>query len=329
MLMKAVAYTCFGAPDVLEPVEVDTPVPGQQEVLVKIQAAAINFGDWAFLRGKPFLVRLMGAGLRTPKYPILGSDIAGRVEAVGPGVEQFQPGDEVFGDVSEAGWGGFAEYDCVPEDAIAKKPANVPFEDAAASAQAAVVALQGLRDVGGLRAGQKVLITGASGGIGTFAVQIAKAAGGRVTGVCGTSSLDLVRSLGADHVIDYTKEDFARGGETYDLVLAAGGYRSIYDYRRALAPRGTYVMSGGSMAQVYEAMFLGPFLSKRGGQTLRNLSARPKQEDLRTIAELLSVGKIKPVIDRRYALSEVSEALRHYGTGHAHGKVIVRVDGQA
>jgi len=327
--MKAVVYTRFGGPDVLEAVEVEKPVPGPHEVLVRVQAASVNFGDWAFLRGEPFLVRFMGAGLRTPKYPILGSDVAGRVEAVGPAVKQFQPGDEIFGDVSEAGWGGFAEYDCVPEGVIAKKPANVPFEDAAASAQAAVVALQGLRDVGGLQAGQKVLITGASGGIGTFAVQIARALGGLVSGVCGTSSLDLVRSLGAEHVIDYTKEDFAQGEQKYDLVIAAGGYRSIYDYRRALAPRGTYVMSGGSMAQVYEAMFLGPFLSKRGGQTLRNLSAKPKQEDLRTIAELLSAGKIKPVIDRRYALSEVAEAFRHYGTGHAHGKVVVRVNGKA
>jgi len=327
--MKAVAYTRFGGPDVLEAVEVEKPVPGPHEVLVRVQAASVNFGDWAFLRGEPFVVRLMGAGLRTPKYPILGSDIAGRVEAVGPAVKQFQPGDEVFGDVSEAGWGGFAEYDCVPEGVIAKKPANVSFEDAAASAQAAVVALQGLRDVGGLQPGQTVLITGASGGIGTFAVQIAVALGGLVTGVCGASSLDLVRSLGAEHVIDYTKEDFAQAGKTYDLVVAAGGYRSIYDYRRALAAHGTYVMSGGSMAQVYEAMLLGPFLSKRGGQTLRNLSAKPRQEDLRTIAELLSAGKIKPVIDRRYALGEVAEAFRHYGTGHAHGKVVVRVNGKA
>jgi NADPH:quinone reductase-like Zn-dependent oxidoreductase len=327
--MKAVAYARFGEPDVLQPVEVDKPVQGEGEVLVKVEAASINFGDWAFLRGEPFLVRMMGAGMLTPKYPILGSDIAGRVEAVGPGVKQFQPGDEVFGDVSEAGWGGFAEYDCVPESAIAQKPANVPFEDAAASAQAAVVALQGLRDVGGIQASQQVLITGASGGIGSFAVQIAKALGGLVTGVCSTSSLDLVRSLGAEHVIDYTKEDFAQGEQKYDLIVAAGGYRSIYDYRRALAPRGTYVMSGGSMAQVYEAMFLGPFLSKRGGQTLRNLSAKPKQEDLRVIGELLSAGRIKPVIDRRYTLSEVPEALRYYGSGHAHGKVVVRVNGTA
>ena len=324
--MKAVAYTRFGTPDVLEPVEVDTPVPGEHEVLVKIQAASVNFGDWAFLRGEPFLVRIMGAGLRTPKYPILGSDIAGRVEAVGPGVKQFQPGDEVFGDVSESGWGGFAEYDCVPENVIARKPANVPFEDAAASAQAAVVALQGLRDVGGIQPGQQVLVTGASGGIGTFVVQIATSLGGQVTGVCGTGSLDLVHSLGAEHVIDYTREDFAQGEQKYDLIIAAGGYRSIHDYKRALAPRGTYVMSGGSMAQVYEAMFLGPFLSRRGGQTLRNLSAKPRQEDLLAIADLLETGKIKPVIDRRYTLSEVPDALRYYGRGHSHGKVVVRIN---
>jgi NADPH:quinone reductase-like Zn-dependent oxidoreductase len=327
--MKAAVYSRFGTPDVLELKEVGMPVPGPHEVLVKVEAASVNFGDWAFLRGEPFLVRLMGAGLRRPKYPILGSDIAGRVEAVGPAVKQFRAGDEVFGDVSESGWGGFAEYDCVPEDVIGRKPDNVPFEDAAASAQAAVVALQGLRDVGRLQPGQQVLITGASGGIGSFAVQIARALGGLVTGVCGTSSLELVRSLGARHVINYTKEDFAQGEQKYDLVIAAGGYRSIYDYRRALTPHGTYVMSGGSMAQVYEAMFLGPFLSKRGGQTLRNLSAKPSQDDLRTVAELLSSGKIKPVIDRRYALSEVAEAFRHYGTGHAHGKVVVRVNGTA
>lgn len=257
--MKAIVYTEYGPPDVLQLREVENPTPKDDEVLVKVHAASVNYADWAFVRGKLFLVRLMGAGLLKPRNAILGADIAGRVEAVGRNVKQFQPGDEVFGDISACGFGGFAKYVSVPEHALALKPANLSFEESAAVPMAGVVALQGLRDQGQIQPGQKVLIVGASGGNGTFAVQIAQSFGAEVTGVCSTRNLDLVRSIGADQVIDYTREDFTQSGQRYDLILATGGYRSIFDYRRALSPEGTYVMVGGAMAQIYEAMLLGPF----------------------------------------------------------------------
>jgi NADPH:quinone reductase-like Zn-dependent oxidoreductase len=258
--MKAIVYEAYGPPEVLQLKEVEKPTSKDDKVLVKVHAAAVNYGDWAILRGKPFVVRLMSGGLLKPKHTILGADIAGRVEAVGGNVKQFRPGDEVFGDISGCGFGGFAEYVSVPENALALKPANISFEEAAAVPMAGVVALQGLRDQGEIQAGQKVLIVGASGGNGTFAVQIAKSFGAKVTGVCSTRNVDLVRSIGADQVIDYTREDFTTSGQRYDLILAAGGYRSIFDYRRALSPKGTYVMAGGAMAQVYEAMILGPVI---------------------------------------------------------------------
>lgn len=324
--MKAIVYTEYGSPDVLQLEDVEKPTPRDGEVLVKVHAASINFGDLSFVRGKPFVVRFMGAGLLKPKYEILGSDIAGRIEAVGRSADQFQPGDGVVGDISACGWGGFAQFVAVPEDALALKPANLTFAEAAAVPQAAVVALQGLRDVGQIQPGQKVLIVGASGGIGTFAVQIAKAFGAEVTGVCSTRNLDLVRSLGADHVIDYTREDFAQNGQRHDLILATAGYRSILDYRRALSPDGIYVMSGGSMAQIYQAMLLGPWLSRTGSKKMTNLAAKPKQEDLVTMKELLEAGRVKPVIDRCYPLREVPEALRYYGKGHARGKVVIIVE---
>jgi NADPH:quinone reductase-like Zn-dependent oxidoreductase len=267
---------------------------------------------------------MSGAPLK-PKNTILGADIAGHVEAVGRDVTQFQPGDEVFGDISACGFGGFAEYVSVPEDALALKPINLSFAEAAAVPMSGVVALQGLRDKGGIQPGQTVLIVGASGGNGTFAVQIAKSFGAEVTGVCSTRNVDMVRSIGADHVIDYTREDFAQGEQRYDLILAAGGYRSISDYRRALSPEGTYVMVGGAMAQVYEAMILGPFLSMAGGKKSVNLAAMPDQEDLVFVKELIEAGKVVPVIDRRFPLSEVAEALRYYGEGHSRGKVVITV----
>jgi NADPH:quinone reductase-like Zn-dependent oxidoreductase len=321
--MKAIVYTEFGPPDVLQLKEVEKPTPTDDEALVKVHAAAVNYSDWAFVRGKPFLVRLMGAGLLNPENPILGADIAGRVEAVGRNAGQFQPGDEVFGDMSACGWGGFAEYVSVPENALALRPANLTFEGAAAAPQAAVVALQGLRDEGGVQPGQKVLIVGASGGVGTFAVQIAKSFGAEVTGVCSTRNLDMVRSIGADHVIDYTQEDFAQNEGRYDLILATAGYRSIFDYKRALSPKGIYVMSGGSMAQVLQAGLLGAMISEKGGKKLVNLAATTVQEDLVFVKELLEEGKVVPVIDRRFQLGEVPDALRYYGKGHARGKVVV------
>jgi NADPH:quinone reductase-like Zn-dependent oxidoreductase len=323
--MKAIVYEEYGPPDVLQLKEVEKPAPGEGEVLVRVHAAAVNFGDWALLRGNPFLVRLMSGGLSKPKNTILGADIAGRVEAIGRGVTQFRLGDEVFGDISACGFGGFAEYVSAPESELALKPANISFEEAAAVPMSGVVALQGLRDQGRIQPGQKVLIVGASGGNGTFAVQIAKSFEAEVTGVCSTRNLGMVRSIGADHVIDYTREDFARGEERYDLILGAGGYRSIFDYRRALNPEGTYVMVGGAMAQVYEAMLLGPFVSMIGSQRLVNLSAMPDQEDLAFVGKLIEAGKVAPVIDRRYPLNEVPEALRYYGEGHSQGKVVITV----
>jgi NADPH:quinone reductase-like Zn-dependent oxidoreductase len=328
--MKAMVHEIYGPPEVLQLKEVPKPTPRDDEVLVRVQAAAVNFGDWALLRGKPFVVRLMSGGLLEPKNQILGADIAGRVEAVGGDVKQFRPGDEVFGDISASGFGGFAEYVSIPEDTLALKPANISFEEAAAVPMAGVVALQGLRDQGQVQPGQKVLIVGASGGNGSFAVQIAKSFGAEVTGVCSTRNVDMVRSIGADHVIDYTREDFAQSEQRYDLILATGGYRSIFDYRRALRPEGTYVMVGGAMAQVYQAMLLGSFISMAGSKKMVNLAAMPDQEDLVFVKELIEAGKVVPVIDRRYPLNEVAEALRYYGEGHSQGKVVITVEqGQA
>jgi NADPH:quinone reductase-like Zn-dependent oxidoreductase len=261
-----------------------------------------------------------------PKNTIPGSDIAGRVEAVGVNVKQFQPGDEIFGDISSFAWGGFAEYVCAPENGLGLKPANISFEEAAAVPMASVVALHGLRDQGQIQPGQKVLINGASGGNGTFAVQIAKSFGAEVTGVCSTRNLDMVHSIGADEVIDYTQEDFTKSGQLYDLILATGGYRSIFDYKRALSPKGIYVSTGGSEAQTYQAMFLGPLISMTGSKKMGALyPGEPNQKDLVFMKELIEAGKVKPVIDRRYPLSEVAEALRYYGEGHSQGKVVISV----
>jgi NADPH:quinone reductase-like Zn-dependent oxidoreductase len=277
------------------------------------------------MRADPFLVRVMGFGLLRPKNGQLGADIAGRVEAVGGDVTQFQPGDEVFGDLSGRGFGAYADYVCATEDALASKPASVSFEEAAAVPLAAVTALQGLRYNGQVQPGQKVLINGASGGVGTFAVQIAKSFGAEVTGVCSTAKLDMVRSIGADHVIDYTKEDFTRNGQQYDLILAANGYHPISDYKRALGPNGTYVMTGGSGAQMLQAMTLGPIMSITGSKTMGYLSMKHNKRDLVLMKDLLEGGEITPVIDRTYPLSEVPEAIRYLEEGHARGKVVVTV----
>jgi NADPH:quinone reductase-like Zn-dependent oxidoreductase len=321
--MKAIVHTRYGPPDELQLGEVEKPVPKENEVLVKVQASSVTYSNSAFASGKPFIVRMMGSGLFKPKHKILGSDIAGRVETIGENVKQFQTGDEVFGDLSECGRGGFAEYVAVPENALALKPANLTFEDAAAVPEAAVVALQGLRDKGQIQPGQKVLIYGASGGIGTFAVQIAKSFEAEVTGVCSTRNLELVRSIGADYVIDYTKEDFTQNGQQYDLILATAGYRSLFDYARALSPKGIYVVTGGSMAQVFQPMYLGPLISMTAGKKMSNLAMRPNQKDLVLVAQLVEAGKVKPVIDRCYPLNETAEALKYYGKGHARGKVVI------
>ena len=325
--MKAIVYTQYGSPDVLQLKEVEKPTPRDNEVLLKVYATSVNAGDLHVLRADPFLIRLMGYGLLKPKNKILGAAIAGRIEAIGGNVKQFQPGDDVFGDLSESGKrGGFAEYVCASADALVLKPSRLSFEEAAAVPVAAVTALQGLRDKGHIQAGQKVLINGASGGVGTFAVQIAKSFGAEVTAVCSTSNVDAARSMGADHVIDYTKEDFTQNGQHYDLIVAANGNRSISEYKRALRPNGTYVVTGGSKKQTYQAMLLGPWISMTGTKKMGNLMAKPNTKDLGFVKELLEAGKVIPVIDRCYPLSETAEALRYLEAGRARGKVVITVD---
>ena len=321
--MKAIVCTRYGPPEVLKPEEVPKPVPNDNEVLLKVHAAAVTFSNLALVSGKPFIARFTGLGLTKPKTRIPGSDVAGRVDAVGRNVKKFVPGDEVYGDLSVCGRGGFAEYVCAPEHALAKKPSTISFEEAAAVPEAALVALQALRDHGQIKRGQKVVIAGASGGIGTFAVQIAKYSGAEVTGVCSTRNVDLVRSLGADHVIDYTREDFTKNGQQYDLIVATAGYRSIFDYRRALGPGGIYVATGGSMAQIFQGMLLGPFLST-GGKKMGSMLVDPNR-DLDFMRELIEAGHVKPVIDRCYPLSQTAEAFRYYGEKHARGKVVIMV----
>lgn len=323
--MKAIVCTKFGPPDVLQFAEVEKPAPRDDEVLVEVHAASVTFSNLMLVTGKPFVGRLMGLGLLKPKLKIPGSDIAGRIEAVGRNVTQFSPGDEIYGDLSGCGRGGFAEYVCAPENAVALKPANLSFEEAAAVPEAALVALQALRDNGQIKKGQKVLIYGASGGIGTFAVQIAKYFEAEVTGVCSTKNLDMVRSLGADHVIDYAKEDFAQNRPCYNLIVATAGYRSIFDYKRALSTEGIYVSTGGAMAQTFQALLLGPFISMTGSKKLGAMLVKPNK-DLAFMKKLLEAGSVKPVIDRCYPLSETTEALRYYGEGHARGKVVITVD---
>ena len=322
IFMKAVVYTKYGSPDVLQIKDIEKPAPKENEVLIKIQAASVNAYDWHLLTADIFLVRFMGVGLLKPKFTRLGADIAGRVEAVGKSVKQFHPGDEVFGMVR----GGFAEYTCALEEALALKPSNLSFEEAAAVPMAALTALQGLRDEGKIQAGQKVLINGASGGVGTFAVQLAKSFGAEVTAVCSTKNVDQARSLGADHVIDYTKEDFTKSGKLYDLIFAANGYHPLSAYKRALTSKGIYVMAGGSKAQIFQGMLLGKWMSESNGRKMGGVSAKRSQKDLVLLTKLLEAGKVVPVIDRRYPLSEAAEALRYLGAGHARGKVIITME---
>lgn len=320
--MKAMVYTQYGPPDVLQLKEVEKPTPQANEVLIKIHAASVNAADWHVLKADPFIARF-DAGLFKPKFPILGADIAGVVESIGTAVTQFKPGDEVYADLSHCGWGGFAEYVAVPENVLALKPTNLSFPEAASVPMAALTALQGLRDKGQIRAGQKVLINGASGGVGTFAVQIAKSFGTHVTAVCSTSKMDMVRSIGADDVIDYTKEDFTRNGQQYDLILAANGYHSLFAYKRALAPNGIYVMTGGTLSQIFQAMLLGSLVSKFGPKKMYGVLARPDPNDLAYMKDLIEAGKVTPVIDRCYPLAETAEAIRYVDAGHARGKVVI------
>jgi NADPH:quinone reductase-like Zn-dependent oxidoreductase len=320
--MRAIEYTEYGPPEVLRFTEVAKPVPRDDEVLVRIRAASLNALDWRLMRGKPVPVRLMIGGLRKPTLTRPGADVAGEVEAVGRSVTRFKPGDEVFG----ACRGAFAEYVCADEDKLALKPANKSFEEAAAVPVAAITALQGLRDKGRIQPGQKVLVDGASGGVGTFAVQIAKSFGAEVTAVCSTRNVETARSMGADHVVDYTREDFTRSGQRYDLILAANAHRSIFDYRRALSRNGIYVMAGGGGTQTLQGMLLGPLLSLMGSRKMRFFMASVNKEDLAVLGDLLAAGKIVPVIDRRYPLREVPAAIRYLEEGHARGKVVITMD---
>ena len=322
--MKAIVNTEYGSPDVLKLKEVARPVPKDNEVLIKVHAASVNAADLHCLRADPFLVRL-GLGLFKPKSTILGADVAGRIEAMGRAVTQFKLGDEVFGDLAACGFGAFAEYVCACEDALVLKPANLTFEQAAAVPMAAVTALQGLRDKGHIQAGQKVLILGASGGVGMFAVQIAKALGAEVTGVCSTNKVAMVRAIGADHVIDYSQVDVTQSGQRYDLIFDAAAYRSFLDYRPVLSPTGTYVLIGGSMSSLLQVAVQGAWHSKKQGQTFTNLMAHPNTKDLAFVTGLLEAGTVKPVIDRCYPLSEVPEAIRHVEARRVQGKVVIAV----
>jgi NADPH:quinone reductase-like Zn-dependent oxidoreductase len=326
--MKAVVYTRFGPPDVLEIRDIKKPVPNDDQILVKVRAASVNPYDWHFIRGTPYIMRVMMAGIRKPKDPRLGVDYAGTVEAVGKNVTQFKPGDEVFGNKS----GAFAEYLCARADrAVVLKPANITFEQAAGVPVAALTALQGIRDKGKVQPGQNVLINGASGGVGTFAVQIAKSFGADVTGVCSGRNVDLVRSLGADHVIDYTKEDFSKGDERYDVILDNVGTQPLSGFRRVLKPNGICVMIGGGgpnegkwvgpMARPIKALLMSPFISQKIGMMM----AEGNKDDLNILADLMQSGKVTPVIDRTYPLREIREAIRYLETGRARGKVIITV----
>ena len=318
--MKAVIYTRYGPPEVLQVVELDKPVPNENQLLVKVHATSINAGDYRVMRANPFILRLMIGGVFKPKNTRLGMDVAGHVEAVGEKITQFKPGDEVFGCRS----GAFAEYVIAREGLLAHKPASISFEQAAAVPVAALTALQGLRDVGEIQPGQKVLIQGASGGVGMFAVQLASYFGAEVTAVCSTKNLEMVARLGADHVIDYTQEDFTRGRYRYDLILAINGYHPIFAYKRVLSHQGRYVCAGGSLIQLLEAMLFGPVFSEKAGRKLCSLGlANVKSEDLAFLAGLLESGNIVPVIDRTYPLKDITEAMRYVEDSHAQGKVIV------
>jgi len=321
--MKAAVYTRYGPPNVVVQIaDVEMPVPKDNEVLIQVRAASVNPLDWHFMRGTPYFVRIM-TGLRKPKITRLGVDVAGQVEAVGGNITQFKPGDEVFGSCQ----GAFAEYVCAPESALVTKPNNVTFEQAASAPVAAFTALQGLRDKGQIRPGQKVLINGAAGGVGTFAVQIAKSFGAEVTGVCSTRNVDMVRSIGADRVIDYTQEDFTKRGQRYDLIFDCVGNHSLSACRRVLNVKGICVMVGdrsgrgmiGVLARLIAALVLSWFVS----QKLVTFLARPSKADLSIMRELMATGKVRPVIDKRYRLNEVPDAIRYLEEGHARGKVVI------
>jgi NADPH:quinone reductase-like Zn-dependent oxidoreductase len=320
--MKAIVYQQYGSPDVLKLEQIAKPTPTDDEILIKVHAVSVNRSDWEGLIGKPLYARM--DGLRKPGNPILGSDVAGRVELVGKNNSQFHAGDEVFGEMGNY-HGGFAEYVCTRGKTWALKPASLTFEQAAAIPQAGVIALQGIRDKGQVQPGQKVLINGAGGGAGTFAIQLAKLYGAEVTGVDNAEKLDFMRSLGADHVMDYTREDFTKNGKSHNFILDLIAYRSAFAYARALQPNGSYYAVGGSVATFLQFFLFGPWIRRTSGKKVRLLAVQRNRKDLEYITELCETGKIVPVIDRRYLLSKVPEALRYLGEGHAKGKLVVTV----
>jgi len=322
--MKAIVYTKYGSPDVLQVKEVEKPVPNDDEVLVKVHAASINSWDWDMLTGRPLEYRLFSGILKPSKTKILGCDIAGRVDAVGRNINQFHPGDDVFGDLCEGSWGGFAEYVCARESELTLKPTAMTFEEAAASPQAGILALQGLCEKREIRPGQKILINGPGGGVGTFAIQIAKSFGAEVTGVDSTCKLGMMRSLGADYVINYTKEDFTKNGIFYDLILDVKTDRSVFDYWRALGSNGIYVSVGGRSARILQLVFVGSLFSITGSKKLTLMLHKPNK-DIEIIKKLFESGKIKPVVDKCFPLSEAPEAFQYFGEGHFKGKVVITV----
>ncbi|TFG56595.1 MAG: NAD(P)-dependent alcohol dehydrogenase [Methanomassiliicoccus sp.] len=318
--MKAVVWTRYGSSDVLQQQDLERPTPKDNEVLVKVHAASINSWDWELLTGR---ANFNLGGRLKPPYKILGCDVAGTVEDVGRNVTRFRPGDEVFGDISRDGWGGFAEFVCARETSLSLKMASLSFEQAAAIPQAATLALQSLRDKGKIRPGQRVLINGAGGGVGTFAVQIAKSFGAEVTGVDRAEKLDMLLSIGADHVVDHIKEDFTRNGQEYDLIVDVQSHRSVFDYKRALAPKGICVLVGGSGGAIFKSLLLGSWAI--GNRKVTLLLYKPDPLDLALISDLIEAGKVVPVIDRRYVLSEVADAFRYYAEGNVKGKIVVTV----
>jgi NADPH:quinone reductase-like Zn-dependent oxidoreductase len=324
--MKAVVFEEYGPPEVLQLKEVEKPIPRENEILVKVHAASVNAADWHTVRGTPFLVRIMhGFQKPRPKARILGDDMAGQVEAVGSNVTQFKPSDKVFG---FSNFDAFAEYCCVPEDNLVLKPDDLSYEHASTLPIAGITALQGLRAKGDIQPGTEVLVVGASGGVGSFAVQIAKSFGAEVTGVCSTGKMDLVSSIGADHVVDYKQEDFTAEGKSYDLILAIAGNHAISVYRRALNPQGIYVCVGGSMSQYIQALLFGPLISLTSNKNMGVVFPMPNKKDLEFLAELVITGKIVPVIARQYALREVPEAVRYLEDGHAQGKLVISINPQ-
>jgi len=323
--MKAIVMFRYGTTDVLELRDVEKPTPKTDEVLIRVHAASINDWDWGLLQGKPFIYRLVtGSGLFRPKVRIIGCDVAGRVEAVGEDVRAFQPGDEVYGDLSGSGFGAFAEYACAPEASLAHKPASMMFEQAAAIPQAGMLAVQGLIDVGRVQSGQTLLLNGAGGGVGTFALQMAKLYDIEVTVVDKPGKLEMLRAMGADHVMDYLEEDFTKSGRCYDLILDVQTNRSPFAYARALNPNSTYVTVGGNLSRLIQALALGPLISRVHGKHVRIVALKPNK-DLAYMNELFEIGKLVPVIDRSYELADVPEALRFFGTGDHRGKIVVTV----